>query len=662
MKLSNEDRYNKIIQLLYEAKDYITVDEISKSLDISSRNAYYTIKDINTFLTNNKLDKINTIYGKGMKLDDNQKAFFKQYHEHVISFDMTSLSQLERVSTIYYALLFTENALKIKDFEEIFEVSRFTIINDINALKDELSLFDLELVYDNKLGYSIMGDEYAKRKAFFYFFSNIYNIYNDPGFIAKVNVNNNACKYYKKLKLIEKNGAGYFDCVLQGLASIIDYMYKNKTIPLHINNDIDNYWLDRELSFVEEEFKDLSLVDKQYIATILYCGSVNRKYIPISDGLVDNLVIKMNDIYYLLSGINVNDDKDFIDLLKNHLTISLLRFKYGVFIDNPLLNEIKSKYQIYFSIVKQAVRVIELEIKTPISDSEIGFLVLYYVGYNQKIKMDIPKVNALLVCVNGLSTSYLLINEIEHLDNRISVVGHCDINNYASYLNKDIDLIITNIDHNTFKDIDTKVININSFLTEEDKLLITNSVSKIIFEKSDNIINENVISMISNEFIDTNNKINNKKEHNVIYKEVFKPEFVEIVDNSLDWKKEILNACKCLVDNGYIDDEYGLQIIKNIEKYGNYMVFKNGYLIGHASIEHSNKLGLSFVKLKHEIDVKGRMVDKIMIFTPNNKIDHIPILNSIVLLLENDEIDKMINDADNKLEIYNIISKLIYIY
>lgn len=92
------------------------------------------------------------------------------------------------------------------------------------------------------------------------------------------------------------------------------------------------------------------------------------------------------------------------------------------------------------------------------------------------------------------------------------------------------------------------------------------------------------------------------------------------------------------------------------------MVFKNGYLFGHSSIEFSNKLRLSFTKLKHEIDIKGRKVSKVLIFTPNNKIDHLPILNGLVLLLENDEIDKMISESNSNEEIYNIISKLISVY
>ena len=89
------------------------------------------------------------------------------------------------------------------------------------------------------------------------------------------------------------------------------------------------------------------------------------------------------------------------------------------------------------------------------------------------------------------------------------------------------------------------------------------------------------------------------------------------------------------------------------------MVYRNGYLLGHASMQLSDRLGLAFTKLSEPIDVNGREASKIFIITPTDKVNHMPLINSLVMMLESNEINEMINRAENSKELYNLILSVI---
>ena len=104
MRLSYSDRFSMIISLLLDAKQFLSVDDISSCLQISKRNVYYTLKDINALLSRNKEAEIASIYGKGLRLSDRQKCFLRQYQQKINGMDVHSLTQSERNSLLYCEL------------------------------------------------------------------------------------------------------------------------------------------------------------------------------------------------------------------------------------------------------------------------------------------------------------------------------------------------------------------------------------------------------------------------------------------------------------------------------------------------------------------------------------------------------------------------------
>lgn len=667
MKLSADDRIVEIIRILMNASDYINADEIANKLEISKRNVYYALESVNAILEKRDQNPLLAEYGKGFKLSAEQRRTLNEYFKIIPMMQICSLGQLERCSFIYCEIYSTRKKLTIKDFEELFEISRFTIISNMNLLKKLVLPFDIEISFDSKSGYTIEGREYSKRKAFFYFFSNIYAITSDQELLCRrfKFLDEQMRKRYKTLlKINEETGNGYYDCSLKALACILanheDYISERD-----VENCLPHKMVNTEYELISSAFNEISENEKEYIATYLYCSSISRNGIFNKIDLMTSLARKMNDIFYLLTAIEIHNDEFELSLIK-HLDIAFLRYKYGVSIDNPLIGQIKEKYQTYFSVTQKAAKVIEKEFNTPLSDNEIGFLTLYYAGYAVKQQLEIPIVKAVLICVNGLSTSYLLKNEIESLDKRISIQECIGLQEYqtGSYCH-DCDVIISSINVNETQKYPGNLIVIGSILTERDKVSITNEASRIIFEKTynrsedkDSKIGRLDLSAMDKTIEPLHAERSQHQSH--ISDSIFKYSFVQMCDSkNKSFEQMIRIAAQPLIKEKYIDYEYCDAIIANIYKYGPYMVYRNGYLLGHAPMQLSDRLGLAFAKLNEPIDVNGREASKIFIITPTDKVNHIALIHGLVMMLESSEINDMINQSDNIKELYNLILSVI---
>ncbi|MBR2533305.1 MAG: PRD domain-containing protein [Erysipelotrichaceae bacterium] len=651
MKLSANDRFLAAVKLLVDSNDYVSVEEIADFLDSSKRSIYYIISDINATLRYLDGEEISTVYGKGIRLNHQQKKLLLNYYKKAPSEEIFSLGQIERYSIIFATLYASSRKNNIKTYEELFRVSRFTVISDINEIRSIISHFEVNIGFDTKTGYFLEGDEYNIRKAFFYFFANIYEIITSKEWLGSIFVNETLQfrKYYNKLKKIARESHNYYDMSLLAIAFVIAKYMQSKTgirqdkqkdlLPVEQTAD--------EYAFVCKEFRDLPETEKRWVSTYLSCSLISREHPFVDLEYATDLARKMNDVFYLYSSIKI-DSEDLVTSLAKHIDSAFLRYKYGVCINNPLISEIRSKYDDYFMIVKKTVQVLEQELGMPINDSEIGFLTLYYAGYAIKLSKQIPYIRTLIICAIGLSTSYLLKNEIEDIDSRIKVIGCVSAEEYLEN-DYDADLIISTVRFEKKKK--TKVYQISSFVTTEDRGMIVGAINEILAERN---TERNTSAEMVKEEVGNSGSL----------KEIFKPEYVWITDNEkdADWRKLLKEACEPLVKDGFIDEDYSTHIEENIDRYGFYMVYRNGYLLGHANIEHAHRLGLTFTRLKNKILVDGHEISKIFVITPINRFDHHFILSGLSVLLKSDELNQLIEKAESSSEIYDIILSIIAVY
>ncbi len=133
---------------------------------------------------------------------------------------------------------------------------------------------------------------------------------------------------------------------------------------------------------------------------------------------------------------------------------------------------------------------------------------------------------------------------------------------------------------------------------------------------------------------------------------------IQIVDYVKDWRESIKIAAKPLLEKGIIEKKYVVSIIKNIEKFGFYIVLGENLAMPHSRPENGvKKTGLSFLKLNKPVNYGENKINLIFILAAKDSETHINILLSLSSLFQNKESLENLSNLTSKEEIIKIFKK-----
>lgn len=247
------------------------------------------------------------------------------------------------------------------------------------------------------------------------------------------------------------------------------------------------------------------------------------------------------------------------------------------------------------------------------------------------------------------------MNEIFNID----IVGIISVyelkRNYEKY--KDVDYIIStiNIDfvnsisitpllNNNDQEklikyglkINRKKIELNKFFEDIDFMNNSENLKEIIMEKYPDYF-----------YIEKQNHIKSLFEH-------FSDKKIIFSNETSNYKQAIYKACKPLIDDKSITKEYYIEILKLISDYGPYMFLGNKIAVVHASSKNVNKNDMSILISRQKISIENKSANIIICFATLNDHYHKILLNSILNILDNEEIIEEIISKNNIDELKNI--------
>ena len=86
-------------------------------------------------------------------------------------------------------------------------------------------------------------------------------------------------------------------------------------------------------------------------------------------------------------------------------------------------------------------------------------------------------------------------------------------------------------------------------------------------------------------------------------RELVRKNHFNFIDEVYTWRESIVKACEPLVNDGSVKGDYAFEIIKNIEKYGPYMIVMPGVVMPHSqeNSDFVNNTAISFMKLEKPV-------------------------------------------------------------
>ena len=147
--------------------------------------------------------------------------------------------------------------------------------------------------------------------------------------------------------------------------------------------------------------------------------------------------------------------------------------------------------------------------------------------------------------------------------------------------------------------------------------------------------------------------------------ETINPSMVQIVEEVNGWRQAVRVAAEPLLNEEYIQESYIDAMIQNVEEMGAYIVLAPRVAVPHARPEKGvNKTGMSVLKLETPVNFNTegeedaeRWVRLIFVLAATDNESHIGILQTLSMILDNDEtIDALIESNSNE-ELVDLINK-----
>lgn len=629
-----------ILQFLINVKKtniYTLVDKYS----VSESTVRYNIKNINSVFEILKIPKIK-IKNNEIELNSNDEFAIKKFLKEEID---VIFSKEERKLLYIFKLLFT-HSFNITHIADLLYISRMTVKNDLYELEK-----DRRISYQNKTYRVIENNEISNKT------NTLYSIMKNNKLKALVIDEIDINKWEKIYRFIDLTKE-----ILEINFNFTDMLYVQcliYVIVFYCENNIENKVLDianlDSIVELENSYKYLFGNNKNFnlIMDTLIGLSLNYSL----DNWVNESIFVKKLIYSISKDISIDltKDKVLFEFLCFHIKSCIYRLRKNIFLEACNYIDLVEKNEIYFS-VKSNINEIEKIYQIQFNEEEIALITFHISSSIERQNKD--RKTVILVCGLGYGTSKILSEKLNEIFN-IDIVGIISVyelkRNYEKY--KDVDYIIStiNIDfvnsisitpllNNNDQEklikyglkINRKKIELNKFFEDIDFMNNSENLKEIIMEKYPDYF-----------YIEKQNHIKSLFEH-------FSDKKIIFSNETSNYKQAIYKACKPLIDDKSITNEYYIEILKLISDYGPYMFLGNKIAVVHASSKNVNKNDMSILISRQKISIENKSANIIICFATLNDHYHKILLNSILNILDNEEIIEEIISKNNIDELKNI--------
>ena len=484
----NDKRFLKLFKLLSNSKTPKKSEEICEELDIAPRTLRNDFKKYKSTFLDNGVNLISKP-GVGYQFEIINQDLYFGFIQELIKNETHGQSLIpvypeERIHYLIKLFLSTEQYIKIEELEEKLFVSRSTLTNDLKDVREILEYYHLDIENRPNYGMKVIGKEFYKRACIskYYFYTDSYE---DVVLKSEKKENKEIIKNLLYETITENNftltDIGFENLVIHIMILLmrmgklpedekIEAIYKN------LENDKEFEIASSLVKKLEKKF-NVKLPKKEiYYITIHLLGKKSMQYNN------DNMLISQETqelLTYIFEHIKENFQLDFSQdfelfrFLALHFQPMMNRLKFGLYIENPLIDKIKQENQLAFEISLYVGSLIKEAKKYDVNVNEVGYIALHFAlaleRYNEKTKSK----NIIVVCASGAGSSQILFYKLKQKFK--NYINEAKVANVYELLNIDqskYDYIISTVPI-TFK-TSIPIINVQYFLDEEDIEIVSN--------------------------------------------------------------------------------------------------------------------------------------------------------------------------------------------
>ena len=632
-------RQISIFNYLLEQNDYVTAKTISKEFNVTPKTIYIDInilqEDLIEYeLSIDKKTNCRILLDGTDELKAKERSIINSYYEGSTNLGLDVESRRKQ---LFVDLVLFGNSISLQKTSEQYYVSKSSILYDLEFLRKKFLIkyhVNIETDYDKKI--KLTGTEENIQLAIINAFINTilkkekeqtYLIFNE-----KINLVINSM--LENSVIIDLNG--FADYYRQALKITLFIFFTRIENGFHIKKDeyyflddldfMKNYPIAKGISDYLEEQLNIKCTNEDKMTLAKYLASYRIKSNKSNEGDYKEVVNRIINCLEKIENICIKNREELTNQLLLHIPSMVLRLKNGIKIENPLLDEIKSRYLHLFTLSWYLLSTIETEYNISLTEDEISFIVIYF---QMAINKSSDSRRILVVCPYGIVSSKYVVSQLKNVLPKYDDIQACGYEDLKNKKLDNLDLIVST----SSQKIDTSVpvVHVSPMLDNVDCAKIFDAYSKYVFLTSTRIgeiFNQNNINIpLLRHHI---------KKENVFFKLDFNTK-----EDCLDFMIKKLEKDD-IVKEGFRKSVYKRENIGSA-------VLENGVAIPHGLPTEVNEIGLVILTLKRPIRWSTSWVDMIvLIAVPEDKIIE---FESMVL-----ELYEMISNTDVLEEIKKIKS------
>lgn len=689
------------IELLYlvnSSKDGFIYKELMQRFGYTERSFKYAVDLINSFLKENSQQACFVLDNKRCYLK-NTPLSMRFTLDHITK-ELYYLSKEDRSETIFFRYL-ADLHYTIDEITDYLAVSKSTVKKSLADVREKCGEYGLELLNHKRMGIELKGRETVIRSALMDVLYKYCALSNEGSRQRKLALKN--CNPYLREWIgevfnqfqSEQKAETLFSSIWEYLPVIQNdeiYILSKLNLILifyrtgkghYVSADAEEYIglegrkLAEAISRSCEEHLKIRLPSEEFFEFVIvlnkgYSIESNEKdqYLLIGSMIwIRRLVSDLLQKYTSQSLQLLTDEyslNEALNMLYNHFYAAVERVRRNIYIQNPILQDIKEEYTEAFHDVESSLEGLENYLEKKFSQDDIGYFTLLIENIISQVRKQKKRVRRIvLICGLGYGTAQVVKNKIiQKFDVVIEdVIPYYKLDAYAD--NQNIDLFVSTVPVkiNTVKN----VVEVNPLLTEQD----TEALAKAGMVRAGNDLSV-LMQLIEQNAVITNRsrlekelkKLNGIRElkhskYDILLK--YLPECRILVNQTYEnWQEAIAAAGGLLVKTDCVLQSYVEDMINNIKEFGSYITIGNGIALPHARNKNNvKKTAFSLITLKNPVVFEnGKLIDTVISFCNAAGNDYTAALTAIMELSENQSFMDDKKKVKTPSQLLNYIKKL----
>ncbi|MCH4168608.1 MAG: BglG family transcription antiterminator [Streptococcaceae bacterium] len=692
------DERSRIIMEILISKPTIELDQLMAITTLAKNQIEYSIEKVNELL-NKECLAIITINDRLVELPLESRKYWVNLFLSESLFVSYEMSSKEREKYIFLLLIYrSDDYLSMDHFLDALQISKTTFMNDIKKVEASLADKQIEINYNRKQGYFIVGKEVEIRYQLMKMIINDFSK-SPQAFFYNFFIENEAIKGKKQLEMTLKFLMNKYQINLvenrlnefvYSLLLILPRIQNKWQYDSEFQNNLNHFSnLNRlkEYHFSKELLADFNIdseLANYYLCAWVLGISIGNSSDESSDyviimGLVERIVQR----FELLSGIRFKNQKPVIQQLYSHFRPAYYRLIFYFPIINLLHNKILKEYSDLFFIVKETLKPITDLMDFPIPNEEASFLTIHFASLIQEYEeYPVQRKVALIVCPNGIGSSSIIYNEIKNIFPEFIILGPIDTKSVPEFL-QPYDMIFTTVPNIQLYTLKKPVFVVSPIMSTQERYTLIQEVYshhnssyqqsfdlsklfKIIEENTEVTNKEKLLNKIDILFNKQSAKKTmfrsenwtNENKRMIKLRDILPSENIQLNVLVRSWEEAIYISAAPLLMSHSIERGYVDKIIQMVKNEGPFMVIMDKVALPHASPEDgANKIGLTITALSQSVWIGDKEIKYLFTLSAIDRKQHLAAIAALMKLIENPDFFNMLDISQSPDEVLSYITK-----